>query len=550
MTTLLSSQQLGMIQQMESPSFQRHSVFSAFVLFVSFFTFHSLGFSSSTPQEWLVLQSQGDVSAWIPEQALPKSMDVGMRVDPLQSVQVGSTAFCVIGNRQDQQLLFSSLSSVTWFDTGAESGLKLQNGALRYNGPEKTNELFCIEVPYGIVASTSSSFNLFLKSNSTALLDLVRGEAEVRQGEQTKVLMAPKLVLIERTGIREITDPLLPRMRAIFDFREKPKTWPEAQQLQQTQKDADDEQIQGESEDVKLRGKASNAKLVEGEGSGEGEYHWDFSLPLGIYLVPLFIGVLIALYRWHLTRKKPNEASGNLDKSNKNHDYETDDIMVIRGNLTANDPTLETSKVTHILGNVEDGAKIIAHHDLRIIGCFQGAQLTATAQVNIESGINGQGKAQLDIDGELHTAYISEAQVICSKKIVVEKAIRNAQIACDGDIFVQNKNILGGWVASATSVTTPGLGSDFCETTIILGEPASSLWKERMGREAQWSSKGEFNRKAFLRVMEEWVSALVTQGQAKLDQKKPLPGPVETRLDPSDLSKLQVRGFRKDDETP
>jgi hypothetical protein len=56
------------------------------------------------------------------------------------------------------------------------------------------------------------------------------------------------------------------------------------------------------------------------------------------------------------------------------------------------------------------------------------------------------------------------------------------------------------------------------------------------------------HKKAKLQVFDEWISALVIHGDAKLDQQKELPGPIETKLDPTDSTKLQVVGFRKDDE--
>ena len=498
---------------------------------------------------WLVVQSQNEVSAWLPEKALPKFMVLGTALEAQQTIMVGSESFCVLGNASKQSLMLSSLTSVIWNDQALENGLLLQKGSLKLSSPKKASSIFCIKVPYGVVATTLGSFNLFLKSDKTALLDLFAGEAEVRQGEQTKVLLAPKLILIEKFGLQELSDPLLPRRRTVFDFREKPKDYAEAQQVHLAQKsEAENGNQQSESE--KSRGKASNAKLVAGQADGEGEYHWDISVPFYVYLLPLVLLLFFSALIWSSNRRDKNKAlaPSAVKKNKKDHGYESVDVLVWRGNLTANDPVLETTKTTHILGNVEDGAKIVAQHDLLVMGCFQGAHLVSTHSVTIESGINGQGKAYLDIAGELHTAYISEAQVICREKVVVEKAIRNAQIACDGDIIVQSKNILGGWVASATCVITPGLGSDFCETKIILGQPAPTLWKDIIKQEPQWTSQKEFNRKASLRVMDEIVSVLIEHGSAKLDQKKALPGPVETRLDPSDLTKLQIRGFRKDEE--
>jgi hypothetical protein len=343
--------------------------------------------------------------------------------------------------------------------------------------------------------------------------------------------------------VRPYTKGSLPRPRAVFDFVDRPELLEETLDENKKRRDEDQQRKGEDDRDVKLRGKASSAELVEGEGNAEGEYRWDSGINPIFFILPLCIGIGIYYYK----RKKQKEDEQTNSESGANQrdtGYESEDVQVWRGALTANDPPLVTVKKTIITGDVEDGASITAQHELVIKGSFQGAHLTSSHDVSVESGINGQNKARLDIQGKLTTSYISEAILVCGTQVEVQKAIRNATVLSEGDVRVLGKNILGGVVASHAVIQTPAIGSDFCETKILLGQPLAKQCELTEQETPAWASEGEWNKASSLKVEEEWVSALVEHGDAKLDQKKAMPGPVETKIDPSDLTKIQIRGYQ------
>jgi hypothetical protein len=401
------------------------------------------------------------------------------------------------------------------------------------------------------VASEAAKYIALRRRDDAVILKVEKGKVQVEQKRNITDVLEPQKVIIDEHGVRIIDEPLLEKSRAIFDFTEKPNAIEVA--VKESEKSEGDLMIKSdEIDDIVVRGKASNAKLVEGSGDGEGEYKWFAGSNLIYFILPLLlIAALVAVKK---LRKNSEEDGVASEKNEKDKGYENDDIEVIRSDITINDPPLVTKKETHILGDVEDGVEIKTAHPLRIVGCMQGATLISSSHVIIESGVNGQGKAVLKVMGDLTASYLSEAKIACGGRVKVEKAIRNCQMAVQGDVEVVRKNILGGWISSHQVITTPELGSDFAETEVILGRPAMEVWHEREEEELNWKLEShdgvdaaDFNKKSSLRVLDEWISALLVHGQAKLDQKKEMPGPVESKLDPTDSSKLQLQGFRREE---
>ncbi|MBF0244036.1 MAG: DUF342 domain-containing protein, partial [Planctomycetes bacterium] len=328
---------------------------------------------------------------------------------------------------------------------------------------------------------------------------------------------------------------------------------------------------------------SAKARIVEGQAEGQASYQWFGPTSWMLLLLALMAFVAIAFLRFF---RRPSAAAKNKDKvapvaSAEDDSYDSDEIFVFRGNLSSNHPPLITEKITHILGDV-DGASIIAAHKLVIKGSFQGATLKAEAHVTIAGGINGHGKGRLEIGDGLDTTYINEVSIFARGDIRATSAVRNSRIACAGMVLVESKSIVGGSVAAFQGVNCAVLGSDFAETTILLGIPVDAAWKmlgavadealktEEEG-EDDWGSTGEeesdlkspapeeeaseeteafapedINPKAKLRVYNEIVSAKIVHGEAELMQKSTIPGPVETRREVSNPRILKLGGFRRD----
>ena len=450
------------------------------------------------------------------------------------------------------EIWLAASASFRWYGFEEISdGFFLDSGAVQVETEAGAKHPFDIIVPHGRVNTQQALYRLHRQRDGRAILDLEKGIATVFHTQKMHELQGPIKVIIDEAGVRPLEDGKF-KSRAIFDFREEDKL--SLEEILEEKKKNEEEIAKGSvSQDLTVKGKASDAKLVEGSADGEGEYHWDFSVSPWFLLIPLVLFVVIALYfRKHQQKVAGGPASGK-PKAGGRDDYESSDVYVWRGNLTTNDPPLRSKKATHILGDVEDGVKLECHHDLVIKGSIQGAEVIATKNLTVETGINGQDKALLMIGGELKASYISETKGIVLGDVSVQQAIHGCTLAINGQLKVEKKNIVGGWVSSLGGIRCQVLGSDFAETEILLGEPATKAWAEKTGEELAWDeaeSKGisQPNPKASLEVMEEWISATVVHGEARLEQKDPIPGPLKTRIDPTDRTRLQMQGFKLEDD--
>lgn len=503
-------------------------------------------------EPWMVLDVEGGVKGFVQKQPLPRKISAAMVPLHLERMVVSPQSHAIVGAGDAIQvegafrIYLPPQAMVQWMHP-SYFGFRLQKGAVRVVVNQR-QEALQVELPHGLVHLKQADVILLRRQDGATVMKVDDGLAQVLVKEKFIDVEKPKKVIIDEHGVRVIEENLLERSRAIFDFTERPEILEQA--MEEREREEGDKMVKGgEVDDITIRGKASNAELVEGNANGEAEYRWKNAMNPLYFLIPLIGIVAFVIWRKRAMAKAQAELAKQKSKAEpKDKSYESEDVHVIRNNITANDEPLVTHKETHILGDVEDGAVIEARHPLRIVGSFQGASLKASSHVSVEGGINGQNKAHMIIGGDLKASYISEAKVVCRGGVEVRKAIRNAEVVADGDIVVEEKNILGGFVSSLESISTPELGSDFCETQLELGRGASQIWQERCEEAVPWKSSDEFNRRASLKVIDEWFSALVIHGEAKLDQKKEIPGPVATKLDPTDLSKLQVAGFRKDEE--
>lgn len=317
----------------------------------------------------------------------------------------------------------------------------------------------------------------------------------------------------------------------------------------------DDLDIEDEGVDEENVNQENDDSSGNGSASGHNDDYDDNDNSQGVIIPATFILILLlvgaggaAFWYMRRSRSKQSQKKKGETRDSSLDQYQSDDVFVIRGNLTIEQSPFKTEKVTHILGDVEDGVTIEAQHKLLIKGIFQGAELTSSSDVAILGGINGHQKAILQTLGSVQTSYTNEAAILAGGKIDIKNSIRNSNIIATGPISVSEKSIMGGVIASAASVSCPELGSDFCETKVVLGMPAAQVWKEHAGFDLKIElPTTDSNTTATLKVLRDIISAKILLGEATLEQKKPVPGPVKSHYDSNEL-KVILRGFKPNEE--
>ncbi|MBF0196517.1 MAG: DUF342 domain-containing protein, partial [Planctomycetes bacterium] len=584
--------------------------------------------------DFFVLHTKGNIRLHHPEQKFPTPVAGGKYVRE-SNRYIGSEdsiLFLKLPEKKSE-LQLSGPSSFKWLVEGSQQSLvSLKKGKLKVDAKDSLDKDLQIQVPYGSITIRQATLYIAVRSDGSAWVDVEAGQVQVRKESVEETKENPEILgqgentlIASQKKDNKLNEKERKKLRVIFDYRrnESEDSKPEEKEKKKSHKE---DSAQGSGSDDKAEGKvmASDAELKEGQADGEGEYRYDSGNIYKILAVFICILAVVAGIIWYLRRpkSKKKEKIKEAPKGDASDDnYDSDEIFVIRGNLTSHDGLFETEKTTHILGDVEDGAAIDAKHKLVIKGSFQGATLKSTENVSVQGGVNGQGRAIMEIDGDLESSYINELTAKIGGDVVAHQAIRNSKIAADGSITVETKDIMGGIIASYSTIECEKLGSDFCETEVILGQKASVVFEEKCrpedkgadalektddeapteegkaeegeaqdsgddwgaGEEADGDGWGdeevatkaevdeeaqledelseaiqeseakkndgenqnaaEVNPKASLRVFDEIVSASIIHGAARLEQKKPARGPVETQPDPENPSRLRLKGF-------
>lgn len=503
-----------------------------------------------------IVHLKGQVTTLIPGEPLPKVSEIGFEYQGNYKIFSSDFSELVMKHQDLIELSLAGLGNLDFLENqDAKRMLNFTKGFLLLSLKEANSTVHNIKVPYGQIELSQGEVFIEVRQDNTAFVYAQTKDMKLTHMRgQKKTLKEGESVIIDRFGFKK-TNINPEKSRVVFDFsRDESKEDLVMKSVAKNQQQQKDElQKNTDSSSTTVRGKvAKDAKIVEGEGEGEGEYKWDLGPNLLFFAIPILIFAgLIAFFKLRKPIKKTEEKN-KTDKESKDSNYEAEDVYVIRGNLTSNDGKLSTTKTTHILGDVEDGAEIEATHKLLIKGSFQGAKLVSTHNVSIDGGINGMSKANLQINGDLKTTYISEANILCTGSIKVSQAIRNSKVAAEGLVVVEKKDIIGGIIASRTGIECEILGSDFGETEIHLGLDPFKIWKDVFELQEtiepfKDSQEPELNTKASVKIFSEITNAKLILGTHKLDQKKVLPGPVESHYELSDGGKLTFRGFRRNE---
>lgn len=516
--------------------------------------FSKIGLTLEIPLK--VVHLKGQVTTLSPGEPLPKLSEIGFEYSGNYKIFSSDFSELVLKHQTSIEMSLAGLSNLEFL--GLQENQHLLNfakGHLLISLKQENKLAHLIKVPYGNIALTTGDVLVEVRQDNTAFVYAQTKNSKLTHMRgQKKTLKEGESVIIDRFGFKK--PKINPdKFRVIFDFSRDPskETLVMKSAAPNKQEQEGNKPKESDSDSKTVRGKvAKDAKIVEGEGSGEGEYKWDLGPNLLFFIIPILLLVATITYFKLRKPKDKTKEKDSKDESSDDHNYEAEDVYVIRGNLTSNDEKLTTTKTTHILGDVEDGAEIEATHKLLIKGSFQGAKLISTHNVTIDGGINGTGKANLQINGDLKTTYIIEANILCTGNLTVSQAIRNSKVATEGLIKVERKDIIGGIIASRTGLECETLGSDFGETEIHLGSDPFSIWKDVFKFQENIepfkdSQEPELNKKAKVKIFSEITNAKILLGTLKLDQKKVLPGPVESHYEHSDGGKITFRGFRRED---
>ncbi len=153
--------------------------------------------------------------------------------------------------------------------------------------------------------------------------------------------------------------------------------------------------------------------------------------------------------------------------------YRVENVDYDVGNITFSGDVL-------VNGEMQDGFEIHSGGNITLRGQVGMALLEAKGDINIEKGINGSGRAEVDAGGSVKAGFIENCTVRAGKAVVAGSLI-NSQVECEGDVEVtKGKGIIcGGKVTAFGSVRANVVGNQSNTLTVITLGVTPKLLKER-----------------------------------------------------------------------
>lgn len=147
------------------------------------------------------------------------------------------------------------------------------------------------------------------------------------------------------------------------------------------------------------------------------------------------------------------------------------EILEIRGDVGVRTGNVTFKGKILVTGNVITGYSVECEGDVEIQGVVEGANISATGDIIVGHGIQGQDEANIECGGNLMSRFINN----CSAKVkgnIEADAVMHSSIVCDGTIVISGKKglLIGGEIKAKELVQAKVIGSDMgTQTKIQLG---------------------------------------------------------------------------------
>ncbi len=161
------------------------------------------------------------------------------------------------------------------------------------------------------------------------------------------------------------------------------------------------------------------------------------------------------------------------------------DIFKVNGDVNYETGNLDVKSALIITGSVLPGFKVQAHGNLEIKGGVEnGAQIIAQSDLIIGHGIMG-ADSRIIVMGNLHAAFIQDAEILVRGNAVTASYAFNAVIRAFGSISIlkgQNKKsgrTAGGIICSSKEIQTSTAGSPSNAETTLAIKPEPELLRKK-----------------------------------------------------------------------
>ncbi len=133
----------------------------------------------------------------------------------------------------------------------------------------------------------------------------------------------------------------------------------------------------------------------------------------------------------------------------------------------------------YVKGNILGGFNVRTGEDLFVGGNIEGAQVNVGGNLQVDGGITGHGRAQIQVAGSAYAKYINGTSLEAGGDVLVKTEIVNSRVQSDESIMVVSGGIIGGEVMALYKIETGMLGSQMnVKTEVTVGIGAK--WRKRV----------------------------------------------------------------------
>jgi len=144
-------------------------------------------------------------------------------------------------------------------------------------------------------------------------------------------------------------------------------------------------------------------------------------------------------------------------------------IFEIRGDIDTSTGNIDFVGTVIVMGSVHQGFNVRAGMNVEIHGGIDGGTVEAGGDVIVRYGIQGGTRGRVVSGGRIQCRFIENADVRCSRDLVVGDGILHSRVRCGGKVSVVGKRgtIIGGQIKARDEVSSRVLGSALLTGTEI-----------------------------------------------------------------------------------
>lgn len=142
------------------------------------------------------------------------------------------------------------------------------------------------------------------------------------------------------------------------------------------------------------------------------------------------------------------------------------EILEIEHNVDNATGNISFKGTVIVKNSVRTGFSIVAGGDIHVKGVIEGATISAKGNITVDRGIQGNNQAKIECEGNLHTKFIENAEVICHGDVEVD-FILHSFVTAKRKIIVNGKKatIAGGKLRAGEFIRAAIIGSNMGTTT-------------------------------------------------------------------------------------